>query len=172
MFQQITSGLYIHIGDIGNNSCLAGFDLGSTLIKTNKSKFIGATWQWEFLLNSLSVLKYYRDHGYTLVIFSNQNYYEDDLSFAMIRNHNVITSLMSLNINPWFLISTQQDIYRKPNTGMWDIFTYYYNNPINKEMSFFTGDSAARLEDNTSNDIDFARNIGINFYTPEEVFSR
>ena len=190
MLHAITPGLYLHVGSIGTRSCLAGFDLGGTIIRTNKSNFKGNTWEWEFMPNSLSVLKYYRDNGYTLVIFSNQNYEGDDLFYAMIRNDVIISTLISLDINPWFLISTQQDIYRKPNTGMWDIFTHYYTeamtllndnnlcqhmNPlglINRQLSFFTGDSAGRSEDRTSNDKDFAQNVGVRFYTPEQIFLR
>lgn len=107
------------------------FDLGSTIIKTVK---LGETWQWEFLPNSLLVLKEYHDRGYTIAIFSNQNYEGDNLTLAMKRNSNVISALEAQNINPWVLIATERNVYRKPEIGMWlelmDIFKYYYDESI------------------------------------------
>ena len=38
------------------------------------------------------------------------------------------------------------------------------------EASFFCGDSAGRQKDNSSIDIQFARNIGLKFMTPEMLF--
>lgn len=188
MLELVIDGLYIHVGSIGIKSCLAGFDLGNTIIKTIKS---GETWQWEFLPNSLFILKQYQDSGYTIVIFSNQNYEGHDLNLAMKRNYDVISALEAENINPWVLIATERNIYRKPGIGMWEIFKYYYNEaitlinnnyyllyipytPLSRlidiNLSFFTGDSAGRKHDTSSNDKNFAANIGLKFYTPEEMF--
>ncbi|CCE86812.1 Piso0_005325 [Millerozyma farinosa CBS 7064] len=63
---------------------------------------------------------------------------------------------------------------RKPSVGMWDelervISEYGYT--CDRKNSIFIGDAAGREGDFSDSDKEFARNIGITFYTPEEYFS-
>lgn len=72
------------------------------------------------------------------------------------------------------------DHYRKPHTTMWDDFVSNYNGGISIDMdnSFYCGDAAGRPKnwkagaprDFSCTDRKFAANIGLKFYTPEELF--
>jgi len=72
-----------------------------------------------------------------------------------------------------FLAATKKDDFRKPNTGMWDFIVA--KNTI-KEKSFYCGDAAGRPRsgatgaDHSADDMIFARNVGLSFYTPESFF--
>ena len=64
-------------------------------------------------------------------------------------------------------ISIQDGYYRKPFTGLWELFL---NNKSIPNKSFYCGDAAGRKEDFAATDLMFAHNIGIPFYLPEQVF--
>ena len=57
---------------------------------------------------------------------------------------------------------------------MWNFFENYRKTNINKKQSFYVGDAAGRIyknkKDHSSDDRNFAHNIGIKFYTPEDFF--
>ena len=50
--------------------------------------------------------------------------------------------------------------------GMWELL----GNNINKDDSFYCGDAAGREKDFAASDLMFAHNLGITFYTPEQLF--
>ena len=169
MLQQVIQGLYAYPGTIGTNKGIAAFDMDWTLIRTVRGRFPKDSDDWRLLPNRLSLLRSYRDKGYTLVIFTNQGYKKNQLILSINRINNFISELIKEGINPWVLAATEKDIYRKPNIGMWNVFAQYVPD-YNKYISFFVGDSAGRREDHSDNDIEFARNIGLQFYTPEDIF--
>ena len=78
----------------------------------------------------------------------------------------IINIIKLLNINISVFISYQDDFYRKPLTGMWDLMCEYIK-PDLKE-SFYVGDAAGRTNDFSNSDINFAYNIKIKFLLPEE----
>lgn len=41
---------------------------------------------------------------------------------------------------------------------------------VDKSSSFYVGDAAGRRIDHSACDIDWAKNVGIHFYTPEQFF--
>jgi bifunctional polynucleotide phosphatase/kinase len=178
MLRQVVPGLHIHVGTLGTSSGIAAFDLDGTLIRSIRGKFPKDPNDWAFLPNRIPVLKAYKDANYTLVIFTNQGYKGDKLINSINRINNIITALVRENINPWILAATGDSLYRKPNTGMWDVFAQYNNEarkgtiPINidKSRSFYVGDAAGRPQDHSNDDIAFAKNIGLPFYTPEAIF--
>lgn len=162
-------GLYWRNGDIGSKNEVAGFDLDWTLIRSIRGKFHKDEHDWKFLPNRIITLKAYRDAGYTIAIFTNQGYKGAKLLTAVSRVNNVVTALINEGINPWVFVATN-NIYRKPNISMWQEFIKYNPN-IDISKSFFTGDAASRIQDHSDNDIKFAENIGLSFYTPEEFFA-
>lgn len=168
--QQVADGLYA-IGSNCTSNKIAGFDLDWTLIRPVRGKFPKDSNDWAMLPNRLKQLKLYQDAGYCIAIFSNQGYKGKNLTKAIDRVNNVIRYLYENGINPWVLVATKtgDDIFRKPQIGMWQ--TLERSVMIDKNNSFFCGDAAGRSGDFSDSDIQFARNYGINFYTPEEIFT-
>jgi len=173
MLQSVTPGLYVSPGIIGPGSNIAAFDLDWTIIRTVRGRFPKDADDWAFLPNRLSVLKSYRDAGYTIVIFTNQGYTGAKLQSALTRINNVNDAFSKDGISAWVFVSTLKDNYRKPEIGMWTVFEQYmthYQKVINKEASFYIGDAAGRPGDFENTDLLFANNIGIPFFVPEQIF--
>jgi bifunctional polynucleotide phosphatase/kinase len=169
MLQQVISGLHISPGILGNNNSVAAFDLDWTLIRSLYGKFPKNADDWAFLPHRLSTLKAYADAGYTLVIFTNQGYQGVKLTSAIQRINNVIIALNANGLYPFVFAATGTSSYRKPGISMWQTFVQYMPN-INVSTSIYVGDAAGRPEDHSTDDIDFARNIGLAFYVPEQIF--
>ncbi|KMU72433.1 DNA kinase/phosphatase Pnk1 [Coccidioides immitis RMSCC 3703] len=70
--------------------------------------------------------------------------------------------------------ATEYDEYRKPRMGMWKLMLDDYDldveGVLDLEGSIFVGDAAGRPTDHSCVDRNFASNIGLKFYTPEEFF--
>ncbi len=134
------------------------FDFDDTLVDL-KTKNI--------LDNVLNILTQLYNTGYRLVIFSNQmgiskkktTHKEIRDIFMKFRKH--------INIPIHIFYSIDTDIYRKPNIGMYNLFTELYNNNI----KYYCGDAAGRKKDFSASDLYFANNSGLEFKTPEEVFN-
>lgn len=170
MLQQVVTGLHAYVGTIGKTNSVASFDLDWTIVRTVRGRFPKDQDDWAFLPNRLSILNAYRDSGYTLAVFTNQGYKGAKLTTAINRINNILAALLKEEINPWILAATGDNSpYRKPNPGMWQVFSQYIPN-IDKKTSIYVGDAAGRPEDHSSDDRDFAQSIGIPFLTPEAVF--
>lgn len=67
---------------------------------------------------------------------------------------------------------------RKPRTGMWEELVLYIQDTlgddysIDMEKSFYVGDAAGRDGDHLPDDINFAKNIGLQFQIPEDFFGK
>lgn len=176
--------LYYSI-DINNiNSKIAGFDLDYTLIKPKSNRrFPKDENDWKFLFGKdtkeklIEVSKTHR-----IVIFTNQKgISKGKLTVDELQN-KLNNFFKELNINADVLISTKNDFYRKPLTGMWDFYKKTRKNKISKKNSFYVGDAAGRIyseklsnskfrKDHSADDKYFAHNIKLNFFTPEEFFN-
>lgn len=73
----------------------------------------------------------------------------------------------NINFNLQIFYSTEDDKYRKPMTGMFELMKLLFK-PIN--IDFYCGDAAGRPGDFSSSDLYFANNCEIQFKTPEEIF--
>jgi bifunctional polynucleotide phosphatase/kinase len=62
--------------------------------------------------------------------------------------------------------------YRKGGTGMWEKMVADHNGGVKPDLkaSFFVGDAAGRAGDHSAVDKEFAENVGIRFFVPEEIF--
>jgi len=77
-------------------------------------------------------------------------------------------------------IAAATDLYRKPNTPMWDLFVKDYNQGVELDLKscLYVGDAAGRIKgwikdgkkDFSCGDRKFAWNIGVDFQTPEQFF--
>lgn len=150
---------------------VAGFDLDYTLVRSYLSRFPGVSTDYKFLPNRLETLEKYAHQGYLIAIFTN-NKQKSQKQKIMVLNR-VINILNQLKYQTWAFISTEDDQYRKPRTGMWDLMTETLAEGgvrVDLENSFYVGDAAGRPGDFADSDRKFAENIGIKFYTPEEIF--
>lgn len=171
MYQQIADTYFYAGNTIDNDTVkIAGFDLDWTLIRPVKSIFPKLIEDWALLPNRIVVLKEYIKLGYTIVIFTNQSGKGKVRDTKLSRVLQVKDLLNNEGINPWIFVATGKNSYRKPETGMWQLLDHLINLPVDKSKSFYVGDAAGRPQDFAPSDKEFAENIGITFYVPEQVF--
>lgn len=166
MLDRITSSFYSHKGSYTGNKIFAT-DLDGTLIRTRKARFSKDEHDYAFLPNRIKTLKNYVNKGFTIAIFTNQKRLPDVM---ILKVKNVLSDLIEQGINPWVFVSTKDDKYRKPESGMWEYFVSNFNNEIDLNSSFYIGDAAGRPQDHSDVDLGFAENIKLDFRVPEEIF--
>lgn len=95
---------------------------------------------------------------------------------ALDRMRNFINELQNQGgflFEPYVYIAIRDDQNRKPNVGMWNMFIRD-TNIVPSAASFYCGDASGNLSPNplyqwADFDSTFARNIGLAFYTPDEI---
>ena len=115
--------------------------------------------------------------GYRIVIFSNQAQIKTALTGKAATNMKakIDAVLKAVGIQAAAFVSTikaDDDPYRKPKTGMWEFFCSECNGgvDVDKRTSFYAGDAAGRPQDFSDSDKEFAKAIGLEFKTPEDMF--
>ncbi|RPA77395.1 polynucleotide kinase 3'-phosphatase [Ascobolus immersus RN42] len=159
---------------------IAAFDLDSTLIKTKSgNKHPKDEHDWLFFHPSVPAkLKSLHESSHQVIIFSNQAGIKLDSKAKVNKREQQFKSkvnsvLSNLNLPISVYAATTKDIYRKPRTGMWDEMVDDYDldvHGVDLENSFLVGDAAGREGDFSASDKNFAANLNIKFYTPEEYF--
>ena len=147
------------------NKLVAAFDLDGTLIKTksgNKFPKNSTDYQYAFdniqeKINELLLQKY------KIVIFTNQR----GIGLNKIKKEEIIDKIEKLFPFAEYFISTDKDLYRKPMIGMYEKFI-----ELNGKITdmFYVGDAAGRKGDHSYDDINFAYNSKIKFYTEIQYF--
>ena len=167
---------------------IAGFDLDSTLIETKSGNIFPkgvSDWKPKYD-NTKMILNELYNNDYTIVIFTNQKN-------LIKKNKDKEFNIKIKNIQKYFnvpiniFVSTEDDHFRKPCTGMWELFIEllrnYNSNLKILEESFYCGDAAGRYYDESHRDhsyVDkfFARNVkqigyeNIEFKLPEDIFNQ
>ncbi|KAG5914869.1 hypothetical protein E4U42_000273 [Claviceps africana] len=178
----------------------AVFDLDGTLIRTrseSKHASHSADWKWwsEDVPGVLRAL--HMEKGYQVIILSNQGgisleKQSDSKSKPGARKRATTFKekcedvLEELDIPTSVYAATENDIFRKPRTGIWAEVCDDYDvsqDQVDLKKSFFVGDAAGRLAgangpngnglteaDFSSSDRDFAANVGLPFATPDAYF--
>ncbi|KAJ1644004.1 DNA kinase/phosphatase Pnk1 [Coemansia erecta] len=166
----------------------AAFDLDGTLINV-KGNWVHpkSANDWRFYHKQVpAVLRRMYDQGYKIVIISNQNGLRQIKGAPKLTKRSVeyldkIDQIARLLDIPFTILTALDKNYmRKPSPGMW--FMAEMDNgglEVDRVNSFFVGDAAGRpagwrpgvAEDFSDSDLAFARNAGVPFYTPEEVFN-
>jgi len=149
---------------------IASFDLDNTIITTkSKLKFPKDENDWIFIDDMVSKINALND--YLIIIFTNQKGLEDKLGLDKFKQK--ITNIKkSFTQDIWVFISLQDDHYRKPLTGMWELLNNLLENKIHKENSFYVGDAAGRKNDHSDSDLYFAHNIGIKFIVADDFTNK
>nr|AEX62889.1 putative bifunctional polynucleotide phosphatase kinase [Moumouvirus Monve] len=173
---------------------VAGFDLDDTLICKSKDK----NKKWKLLDSSIKdKISELVDNKYIIIIFTNQGGMSLNKNFDKITWRKAVNDLIkifisNLNTNKYYFavyVAKAYDLYRKPNTGLWNLMKNDLKDEFSIEKvkisnkSFFCGDAAGRISpsffkkkinpssnkgDFSDTDRKFAINIGIDFITPEE----
>lgn len=162
--------------DANKTFYIAGFDLDWTIIKTKSGNIFPQNKNdWELLdpkvLTKLQTLSL--DPNCLIVIISNQKGIGIPNKLflsrkAFIEKINDIHKYIKLDFI--FIASVSEDIYRKPRIGSINYLIEKENILINIDKSYYVGDMAGRPNDKTDTDIKFAKNLKINFYTPDNFF--
>jgi len=157
-------------------------------------------WQWwssTDTSNVLTKLKQTVDEGYLVVIFTNQGGVLADKTKKSYVNFTtklskIVDTIKLLVEQPCEILvfaatmkpkgkkvhiseasAKLHDLYRKPQVGMWNELTTFLTKgdlKLDLDNSFYVGDAAGRKNDFLDSDKEFASNIGLQFYTPEQFF--
>ena len=159
--------LFLYISDnIRSTGNLACFDLDWTLARPYQASFPRSPSDIKLLPNRISTLKQLRERGFTIIIFTNQKSTTvNKVNFNYERVNNFVNLIRDIPII--LLMSIADDVYRKPNPGMYQTLLQMIP-PVTS--SFYCGDAAGRPQDFSDSDIMFATNTGMKFYTPEQLF--
>ena len=167
-------------------SKIAGFDLDSTLIKTKSGRVHAKDRDdWQFFSDRVvEKLVELSENGYNIVIFTNQSGLgekEEKRKDFMYKLNNILFQIGG-NVPVSYFISTGYNQFRKPMIGCFTLLSNEVGD-IDFENSFYCGDACGRSagwswsgggikkkKDFSSSDLFFAKNCGLNFYTPEEMF--
>ena len=159
------------IHELKNITKVASFDLDWTLVKPRYAKFPVNFEDNVIMDNRINTLKKYIDSGYTIVIFSNQKVTnKESVEYKLKRMNDVIAKFSKHGITIILMMATKDDKYRKPEIGMLNEFKLGAPN-AGLSVSFYCGDAAGRPNDFSDSDLQFAKNIGITFYIPEQIFN-
>ncbi len=145
------------------NDRVAAFDLDSTLIRPKGGRVFKKNYtDWEIACDVDKIRALHTD-GYTIVIFTNQGgKMVTDEFMVMVED---IWEALGVPIRLYAAL--KRDNYRKPATGMWDLFS----EGRSFDEVFYVGDAAGRKGDFSACDRCFAMNLDIPFKTPEEFFT-
>ena len=167
-------------GGVCASSKVAGFDMDGTIITTRSGKvFPVDKSDWKLLYPEIpSSLEKLLNEGFKIVFMTNQMGIGKNISLEVFKQ-KVKDICTALNLPIQVLVSTGSGVYRKPCTGMFDLVeSENCGFPLNLEESIYVGDAAGRpknwapnkKKDFSCSDRLFAKNVGVNFYTPEEFF--
>ena len=153
---------------------LACFDLDHTLIKPKSGRKLPKNKEdYMFMPNVINKLKELYEKDYRIVIFTNQS--GKYLESVLEKIQNILLELMPIKLD--IVVATKNDYYRKPHTGMFELYLTLINQNIEDFSEiFYCGDAAGRPADFAYSDYAFTYNlslkysIGIKFYLPEEIF--
>lgn len=134
------------------------FDIDWTLIKPLEGRtFPKNKLDWQWLYKSVpETLRTYAEQ-YHIVFVTDQT---KDWKIEMI---NDIINELNIDIT---LVVSRDKITNKPCKKLF-LETI---NKYDKKTSFYVGDAGGDIGDWSSVDIDFAKNIGVTFYKPEDIF--
>ncbi|XP_027186830.1 polynucleotide 3'-phosphatase ZDP isoform X2 [Cicer arietinum] len=169
-----------------DSSKVAAFDFDGCL--ANTSVRISGSNAWSLMYPSIpDKLQSLYNNGYKLVIFTNESNIErwknkrQAAVDSKIGRLNNFIDKVKVPIQVFIAcgigksgkaVTKEDDPFRKPKPGMWQLMEQYFNSGITIDMdqSFYVGDAAGRPSDHSDADIKFAEANGLKFYVPEEYF--
>lgn len=165
------------------NARIAAFDLDDTLQKTKSGKPGYMAQIGDFIFWSVEVapkLRKLHAQGYKIVIFTNQGSVKGALQGkrADVVRTRIDQFAAEVGVPMQAFAATQKGPekdprnYRKPLSGMWSYMVQECNGGVEPDLSgcYYVGDAAGRPGDHSDSDKEFARAVGLDFFTPEEFF--
>ena len=162
---------------------IAAFDIDGTLITTMSGKvFPTDINDWKILYSEVpGRLKKFIADGYKLVFITNQAGIAKGKMSVEQFQIKISNILARLGVPAMVFVSvSDKGFYRKPRPGIWEWLELRGNKGIrvDRENSFYCGDAAGRLADHlpgrkkdfSCSDRLLAANLGLKFFTPEELF--
>lgn len=162
---------------------IAAFDIDGTLITTQSGKvFPSDINDWKILYSEVpGKLKKLVDEGFKLVLITNQAGIAKGKMTVEQFQTKISNILGRLGVPAMVFVSVaDKGFYRKPRPGIWQWLELRGNGEIvvDRESSFYCGDAAGRPADHlpgrkkdfSCSDRLFASNLGLRFFTPEEMF--
>lgn len=141
---------------------MASFDYDWTIVNPKDGKTFPSSiddWCWLYSNIPTKIKQYYED-GYMIVVFTNQSKNWKCEQIKIVMNKLEI---------PLFIVIAMDKKLHKPNPIMFN--RLIKEDTINKKESFFVGDALGRKIDFSDSDKIFAENIGIKWYSPEDIFA-
>eukprot|EP00914_Ancora_sagittata_P026667 GHVO01052457.1.p1 GENE.GHVO01052457.1~~GHVO01052457.1.p1 ORF type:complete len:387 (-),score=58.90 GHVO01052457.1:492-1652(-) len=168
-WQNIDTVWYRDFGTVvgGKVACL---DMDGTIIVTKSGRrFPRDDGDWKLYDAGVpKKLKEVHQAGYRIVIFSNQNGVQKKKQTVESITQKVDAIQIAVDCPILVYIMIGVDKYRKPCKGAWDLLAAA--TPLDRAASYYVGDAAGRKGDFSDTDRKFAKNIGIDFFTPEAYF--
>lgn len=157
---------YFYEPNVRRSSYVAAFDLDWTLSYNEKHLFPKEIDDIQILPGRRDMLVNLIKNGYNLCIFTNQ--YAKSKADKEKKYLRVKHFLDEIKLPIFTYIATEKDLYRKPDTEMWNLF----KKDVHIEKIIFVGDALGRPQDFSDSDLNFAKNIddSVQIYTPEEFF--
>lgn len=166
---------------------IAGFDLDETVQKTKSGRkaYMAAPDDFTYLNAHVTrVMRALHADGYKICIFSNQGSVKGALEGKKATDVRIRLTRLAEDLETPFQAFCATQInkpgkpvvdpheYRKGGDGMWKRMVRAHNGGIEPDLDkcFFVGDAAGRASDHSDVDLQFAKRVGIKFYTPEEMF--
>eukprot|EP00752_Nemacystus_decipiens_P002205 g2097.t1 len=159
---------------------IVAFDMDGTLIKTKSGKKFGdAADDWQFWHGKIpAVLRKWHERGYKVAIISNQMGIGTGKADKQTQQAKVRSIVRAIGVPVEAYLACQDDYYRKPRLGCWDLVSTSCNGGLKaeKEACLYVGDAAGRPKQGTykkdfsAGDLKLALNAGIPFQTPEQFF--
>lgn len=144
------------------------FDLDWTLVRPLSTKFPKNYSDNIIMPKRVQTLQKYISSGCTIVIFTNQKITRGaTVSDKIKRMDDIISKFKMYKIPLVIFMSIADDEYRKPNIGM---YKFMYTLMPNIKQGFYCGDAAGRPNDFSNSDLEFAKNCGMSFFLPEDIF--
>eukprot|EP00004_Rigifila_ramosa_P016671 TRINITY_DN3977_c0_g1_i2.p1 TRINITY_DN3977_c0_g1~~TRINITY_DN3977_c0_g1_i2.p1 ORF type:complete len:359 (+),score=83.75 TRINITY_DN3977_c0_g1_i2:99-1079(+) len=163
------------------SSIIHGFDMDDTLLTTASGKtFATSAADWK-LWHSDVPAKVQAAHaaGAKIVIFTNQMGISKGKLTAAAFKARCDALIATLGVPVQVFAATEEDVYRKPSTRMWEYMEEHGNGTkkVDRSQSLYIGDAGGRTRNPTTgkkdfscSDRKFAHNVGVKFNTPEMYF--
>ena len=145
------------------------FDLDWTLIRPTCGKFCNREDDWKIIPGRIERLMDFTREGYSIGTVSNQTAKGKRLVTVNKRMENVYNELKKYFPDIVMMWSTEENEYRKPGIGWSKVLKFLPG-------SLFAGDACRDLENRnrsvgySDSDREFAMNMGLPFFSIEEVF--